>query len=195
LPQEERFIEVVVEALRSLPEYVTRLVVRLNPMDDSAQIESYLRKLHPHVLVLRPDWHYVRSQNLCYQRRDDTKLLTNLLHYSSVCVNIPSTVTVECALAGLPVINLGFDLPGPQPLPGSVRAFWDVDYYANVRKSGSALLCNSPSELSALLAVCLRKRAFLQEQQHQLIHMELSNIYPPLAQQRYVKTLEAGLHG
>jgi hypothetical protein len=189
LPQEERFIDVVAQALKSLPDYASRLVVRLNPMDDSARIENYVREHHPRAVVLRPDWHYVRSQNLCYQRREDTKLLNNLLHYSSVCVNIPSTVTVECAIEGLPVINLGFDLPGPQPLPGSVRAFWDVDYYANIRTAGAASLATNSLELQEFLVCCLSNRNILSMAQKRLIELELNGIYPPNSGYHYLQIL------
>jgi hypothetical protein len=190
LPEEERFIEIALKALKALPKVATRLVVRLNPMDDTSRLADHLRTQHPHVLVLRPDWHYARSQNLCYQKKEDLGVWNDLLDYSAVCVNVPSTVTVECALAGLPVINIGFDLPGPRPLPGSIRAFWDVDYYSNVRKTQSALLCQDPSQLSTLLCHCLDNRAILSEGQRKLLSLELNGIYPPCAHERYIDAME-----
>lgn len=189
LPEEERFIEVVLDALKALP-LATRLIVRLNPMDDLAHLENYLRNQHPDVIVLRPDWHYARSQNLCYQKKEDLSVWNDLLHYSAVCVNIPSTVTVECALVGLPVINLGFDLPGPKPLPGSVRAFWDVDYYSNVRKVKAALLCETPTHLSKLLCKFFDNKELLSQEQRNLLDLELSCIYPSSSHERYMDTME-----
>jgi hypothetical protein len=192
---EERFIEVVFQTLQDLPEPHARLVVRLNPMDDVSHIEEYLREKYSRVIVLKPDWYYSRAQNLCFQKKSDGIFFNSLLQYSDVCVNIPSTLTVECALAGLPVINIGFDLPGPRPVPGSTRAFWDVDYYANVRQTRAAILCDSPSDLGGLLQMCLENRNILQEQQRRLIDKELSNIYPPLAHKLYLKVIEVGING
>lgn len=193
LPQEECFIEVVLDALKSLPEFHPRLVVRLNPMDDSPRIEEYLRTHRPEVIVLRPDWHYTRSQNLCYQKVDDVKVWNDLLHNSTVCVNIPSTVTIECALAGLPVINLGFDLPGLNPLPGSVRAFWDVDYYAHIRETGAALLAENQESLPGLLLQCMKDRKILLSEQENLIRQELNSIHPAQATRQYLQVIEKHL--
>jgi hypothetical protein len=190
VPEEERFIEVVLNALKALTDAATRLVVRLNPMDDSAHLENYLRSQYPDVIVLRPDWHYAYVQNLCYQKKEDIKVWSDLLHYSAVCINIPSTVTVDCALAGLPVINIGFDLPGRQPLPGSIRAFWDVDYYSNARKTQSALLCERPSQLNELISKCLDNRTILSGQQRDLLDLELNGIYPPCAHEHYIDAVE-----
>jgi hypothetical protein len=189
LPQEERFIAVVVGTLMALSDVATRLVVRLNPMDDASLLENYLNEYYPDIIVLRPDWHYARSKNLCYQKKDDVKIWNNLLNYSAVSVNIPSTVTVECALAGLPVINLGFDLPGPKPVPGSVHAFWDVDYYVNVRTAEAAILVNNLSELNDALRNCFANKYLLIVQQKRLIELELNNIYPPEAYKNYIKVI------
>jgi hypothetical protein len=195
VPAEERFIESVFRALLGLQGVQARLIVRLNPMDDSPRIEQYLRKEYPQMIVLRPQWHYSRAQNLCFQKKADAIFFNSLLQYSAVCVNIPSTLTTECALVGLPVINIGFDLPGPRPLPGSIRSFWDVDFYANVRRSGSAILCDASSELGAAIHACLRNRNILLEQQGDLIQMELSNIRPPSAHRLYREVVEAGVGG
>jgi hypothetical protein len=195
VPAEERFIESVFRALLDLQGAHARLIVRLNPMDDSPRIEQYLREEYPQMIVLRPDWFYSRAQNLCFQKKTDAIFFNSLLQYSDVCVNIPSTLTTECALVGLPVINIGFDLPGPRPLPGSIRAFWDVDYYANVRRSGSAILCDTPSELGTAIRACLQNRNILQQQQRALIQMELSNIRPPSAHRLYREVVEAGVGG
>lgn len=191
VPAEERFVEAVCLALRELPDTRTRLIVRLNPMDPSDRIADYLRSRWPEVVVLRPDWHYSPERNLCFQRRDDSILFNALLHHSAVCVNIPSTVTVECALVGVPVLNLAFDLPGPVPGPGSIQAFWDVDYYANVRQTGAALRVASVKELVPALAACLADHDLLDTQQRHLVQLELGGVRPPNAHQEYLKVLTA----
>ena len=193
VPREERFIQAVCLALRELPDTRARLVVRLNPMDPSDTIADYLRSRWPEVMVLRPEWHYSPNRNLCYQRRSDSIMFNGLLHHSAVCVNIPSTVTVECALAGLPVVNLAFELPGPTPGPGSIKAFWDVDYYANVRATGAALRVGSPGDLAPALAACLANRMLMSSEQRRLRELELGGISPPNAHQEYLKVLMAGM--
>jgi hypothetical protein len=190
VPEEERFIELVLDAMAALPDISTRLVVRLNPMDDSTRLEEYLGSRHPDVIVLRPDWHYSRGRNLCFQKKEDVSAWNELLHYAAVCINIPSTVTVECALAGLPVINIGFDLPGPRPLPGSIRDFWNVDYYLNVRKTRAALLCENAAQLKNLLNDCLDRRTIVRHEQRDLLDLELNGILPPCAHEQYMDAVE-----
>lgn len=190
VPAEERFIAVVIQALDSIP-HKTRLVVRLNPMDDSPRLETYLNENYPQVITLRPDWHYSARQNLCYQKKEDAVVFNNLLQGAAVCINIPSTLTIECALVGLPVINIGFDLPGPQPAPGPIRTFWEVDYYANVRRAGAALLAEQIEHLPDLIQQCLHRKDILQSQQRALIDLELNGFSAPEAHKLYVEVLES----
>jgi hypothetical protein len=73
---------------------------------------------------------------------------------------VPSTVTVECAVADLPVVNIGFDLPGIVPLNGSIRTFWNADFYRLVRDTGAAALAETPDALVRLVARALADRAW-----------------------------------
>ena len=189
VPEEERYIFAVLDAVESLGESGVRLVVRLNPMDVTGRIGSILETRRPRIVVTQPDWHYSPVANLCYQRRGDTVMLGGLLSEAAVCVNIPSTVTTECALAGTPVVNIGFDLPGPAPLPGSIRAFWDVDYYANARRARAALLADGPEELASCLRASLLDRNRLQAGQQHLLDLELGGVRPPHASHRYLEVL------
>ena len=159
-------------------------------MDDSPRLETYLNENYPQVITLRPDWHYSARQNLCYQKIDDAAFFNSLLHYAALCINIPSTLTVECALVGLPVINIGFDLPGPEPAPGPIRIFWEVDYYTNVRQVGAALLATQIDQLPGFIQQCLDDRNILQRQQRSLIELELNGIYPPQAHEAYVQVIK-----
>jgi len=73
-------------------------------------------------------------------------IYNSLLHYTSLCVGIPSTITIEAAISRLPVINLGFDLPGPVPLR-PMREFWGADFYQTEVMHSVALLAEDPMDL------------------------------------------------
>jgi hypothetical protein len=189
VPAEERYIGAVVEVLDSLETFDVRLVVRLNPMDDRPNVASKLRDKYPGIVILQPDWYYSRQHNFCYQRKRDVMFFNSLLHYAEVCINIPSTVTVECAIAGVPIVNLGFDLPGPSPLPGSIHAFWDADYYTNVRKSGAALDATDIATLAFQMKASLQSKQLLQCQQKNLIDLELNGRNPEMAHRAYLQVV------
>ncbi len=181
VPEEERYIEILWAAARKgvLPSDL-QIVVRLNPMDATARLEQSLRNCWPGVKVLRPDWRWDAKRNWCFQRKADFTLYTALLRHSSVCVGVPSTVAVECALADLPMVNIGFDLPGPPCLNGSVEAFWNAPFYANVRRCGAAILARSPEDLVAAVRDCLTDRSIMRPDRQSLAQLELG-VQPPHA--------------
>lgn len=174
VPQEERYIAHLWEAVQQPPfEEDIQLVVRLNPMDDTTNLQNALKKIAPDILVSRPDWRWDKKNNWCFQRKSDLLLYNSLLSYASVCVGIPSTVTIECAVARLPVINIGFDLPGQQALNGPLKAFWQADFYREVRESRSAALADSPETLMELLQKSLKDRYWMMRGQNLLLQQQL----------------------
>lgn len=174
VPQEERYIAHLWEAIQQPAfEEDIQLVVRLNPMDDTTSLQEALKKIAPDILVSRPDWRWDKKNNWCFQRKSDLLLYDSLLSYASVCVGIPSTVTIECAVARLPVINIGFDLPGLQALNGPLNAFWQADFYREVRESGSAALADSPETLRELLQKSLKDRYWMRRGQNLLLQQQL----------------------
>lgn len=174
VPEEERYIRFLKSALTALKGDVeTQIVVRINPMDGDGRLAEVLRADAPEIIVSKPDWRWDRKRNWGFQRRSDQELYNSLLHYASACVGIPSTVTVECAVANLPVINIGFDLPGPRPLPGSARMFWDADYYLQVRQTRAARLAESPAELITLIDEAFTDRRLGNEAREELLNCQL----------------------
>jgi hypothetical protein len=142
-------------------------------MDNTGTLQEALRADAPEVMVAKPNWRWDSKINWCFQRKDDLLLYNSLLHYASVCVGVPSTATVECAIANLPTVNIGFDLPGPPPSTGSLRAFWDADFYQEVRTTGAAFLANNPEELVSQIALAMRHRACGRENRHALVSAQL----------------------
>lgn len=174
VPEEERYIRLLRRAILEgrLPRE-TQVIVRTNPMDNTGTLQEALRADAPEVMVAKPNWRWDSKINWCFQRKDDLQLYNSLLKYASVCIGVPSTATVECAIADLPTVNIGFDLPGPQPSTGSLRAFWDADFYHEVRTTGSALLANNPEEMVSQVARAMRDRAIGCENRKALVATQL----------------------
>lgn len=163
VPQEARFIDVLMAGIGrgELPPDL-QIVVRTNPMDGTGALESALdgRYADADVIVMSPGWRWDKARNWGFQRKPDQMRYNSLLHYAAVAVSVPSTVTVECAVADLPVVNIGFDLPGIVPLNGSIRTFWNADFYRLVRDTGAAALAETPDALVRLVARALADRAW-----------------------------------
>ena len=174
VPEEERYIHLVRHAIRDgrLPKE-TQVVVRTNPMDNTVALPEALRADAPEVVVTKPNWRWDPKINWCFQRKDDLLLYNSLLKYSSACVGVPSTATVECAIADLPTINIGFDLPGPPPSTGRLRAYWDAEFYQEVRTSGAALLANNPEEMLNQIILTMQNRAFGSKSRLALVSAQL----------------------
>ena len=187
IPEEERYIAQAMEALRIAEERLRRplqMVFRMNPMDDNSGLEGRLRSLYPEHIVLHPDWVYIRKKNWCYGRKVDTSAYNALLLYAAACVCIPSTVTVDSAIVDLPVINLGIEVEGKQPLAGSLRAFWDAEFYGNVRETGAADWATTVDELADRLVALINDRSINREQRQALVQREVEGILPGQSSER-----------
>lgn len=179
VPQEERYIQLVIDAADNAETFLgqkIQLVFRMNPMDNRNVLFDHLKQNYPEHIVLRPDWQDLRKSNWTYARKFDPLLYNALLHYSSLCVTIPSTVTVDCALSGLPVINLGIEVPGEQPLAGSIRAFWEVDFNRNVRETGAAKFVTTIEELEKAMLEYLQDKTIDADKRESLILREVDGI-------------------
>ncbi len=159
VPEEERYIRLLRNAIRDgrLPRE-TQVVVRANPMDDYCLLLEILSHDIPEVVSTKPNWRWDSKINWCFQRKDDLKVYNSLLHYASVSVGVPSTATIECAIADLPTVNVGFDLPGLRPSTGPMRTFWQADFYKKVRASGAAMLARNPEEMVSQISLAMRNQ-------------------------------------
>lgn len=174
IPEEERFVRLLSQAILAgrLPKDA-QVVVRTNPMDNTGALQEALRANRPQVVVAKPNWRWDSQLNWCFQRRDDLLLYNSMLQYASTCVGIPSTVTVECAIADLPTVNIGFELSGPPQPTTPIRAFWDADFYGQVRTTGAATLANSPEEMLNQIALTMRDRSLGRENRQALVSGQL----------------------
>ncbi len=181
VPEEERYIDLVVEVVRKVEQAMgtkIQIVFRMNPMDNRDTLYSYLKATYPRYIVLRPDWQDNRKLNWTYARKSDPVLYNALLHYASLCITIPSTVTVDCAIAGTPVINLGIEMPGEQPLAGSIRSFWEVDFNRHVRETNAARFVTNPEQLKSAIIAYLSNNSLDEESRVALVQKEIDGIAP-----------------
>lgn len=181
VPSEERYIDFVIESARDVEISINKkiqIVFRTNPMDTTPDLQDILKKKYPEHIVLRPDWYDDRKKNWCYTRISDVYLYNALLFYAGLCITIPSTVSFDCAYADLPIINMGIEVSGNQPLPGSLRAFWDVDFYKNVRDTRAAIFVASKNDLKNAMMAYLSDKTLGAEERERLLSLEFDGTKP-----------------
>jgi hypothetical protein len=190
VPEEERYIRLlktVIAKEKVAPDF--QIVVRTNPMDERGLLAETLKADFPDVIVAKPDWRWDKPRNWCFQRRDDLLLYNSLLHYAAASVGVPSTVAIECAIADLPTVNLGFDLPGPLPQTGFLRKFWDADFYESVRNAGAVTLASNPVELCEQVRLAISEPSQLSEGRRRLVEFQLG-VEPHCSADAAVRVLE-----
>jgi len=155
---EERIVEALLEAIENgtIP-HSPQLLLRLNPMEDGARFRG-LGQRYRTLRVQKPLWEWSERQDWCCALPEDTELWRATVYHSAVNVSIASTVTLEFAALGRPVINICFDLPEDQPASSSNKRFWDAEFYREVREAGAAAPAFSFPELVARIAEALEGR-------------------------------------
>jgi hypothetical protein len=191
VPDEGRYVWVLVEAIKTGkidPEL--QIVVRKNPMDETNYWENEF-SFCEQVLVLKSDWRWDARFNWGFQRYNDMIVYNSLLHYSVVNVGVPSTVALECVISNLPNINIGFNLPGFSPLPGSMEAFWKADFYKDIVQNKLASLANDEKQLFLLINTNLNKQDVPINNNGTGKISQILGVLPPMAAKKYVDVLEA----
>jgi hypothetical protein len=174
VPEEERYIQLIWDAIQDgrLPRDL-QIVVRTNPMDQGLEIVERIKTISAEIIVAPPDWRWDKPLNWCFQRPSDVSLYNTLLRTAALNVSVPSTVTLECAIADLPVVNIGFEHAGAPPMNGSILKFWDADFYVEVRATQAAVLAQNPEALITQIQAALKDRSIGRANRQQLITQQL----------------------
>lgn len=191
VPDEGRYIWLIVKAIEAgaLPKDL-QIVIRTNPMDISDYYESNFYGC-PQVIVQRAGWRMEKGLGWNFQRFEDMTIYNSLLHYASLCVGIPSTITIEAAISCLPIINLGFDLPGPKALR-PMKEFWSADFYQAEVQHGVAVLAENEADLLDKINDCLVREKPGSENFKTFLH-EILGVLPHFSAQKYIELINKEL--
>ena len=134
-----------------------QVVIRLHPQSASPGPygdvhERYrgLQRRFPGTVVL--DIPAVAASRLQWALpRDEMRWLASLLRHSDVLLNVASTLAIDAALAGTPVIGVAFDGAQSLPYERSIRRAYDYTHYHPIVATGGAPLAESLPELIELV--------------------------------------------
>ena len=86
---------------------------------------------------------------------DDKQHLADTIHYSAITVNFVSTVTIEAAVLGRPVINLCFETMPNAPVTKSLAMLYKQDHIRPLLAIGGFKLSRSYDDLVRDVRACL----------------------------------------
>ncbi|MCE5308738.1 MAG: hypothetical protein LLG20_13955 [Acidobacteriales bacterium] len=132
-----------------------QFLLRINPREDGKRFEP-LAARYSDLVIQKPLWEWDAESDWNCALPEDTDLWVATAFHSALNVSVCSTVTLEFAALGRPVVNVCFDLPHPLPAMLSNRRFWDADFYREVRQSGYAQAAFTREDLLRLVAEALR---------------------------------------
>jgi hypothetical protein len=140
-----------------------QIILRLHPMDDYDRWAA-LRDEHPEVRFSYP-WIHEDKNHLYWGEPslEDLVLFSNTLRYSSLVLNIASTISIDAAIHDVPIVCIGF---AGDPLSRFNKLYHDYHFshhYDPIMQSGATPLAgnmdnllehvidsiNSPSKLSS----------------------------------------------
>ncbi|MFZ2338120.1 MAG: hypothetical protein WAW07_00170, partial [Bacteroidales bacterium] len=136
IKNEAQYLKDIIDqmALRGMSNY--RIILRKNPMDETDTLEKVFSQ-NKKVIIQTPMWYWNRNFNFNYTHYADLEEFSFLLESSNICINIPSSVTVEASIKHLPVINLCYLSEGVElQSSGKIQDFWMAPFYEAYHKYG-----------------------------------------------------------
>jgi hypothetical protein len=134
-----------------------KIIVRKNPMDTTDNWNSYFSNNNK-ICIQNPKWVMDDIIGLNYTKSNDLSEFKTLLKYISFCINIPSTITLECAIMKKPVINICFQFPDVNVVTnaGKIVEFWEAPFYKPYHGLDFVLPTFNLDQLKEQIYVCIQ---------------------------------------
>lgn len=191
VPEDHKFVEILVDAVRKGSVHGRpQVVLRPSPVDPGDRYEP-VRRRHPDLLYSPPRWLHTQPGNTykSIPMPEDVSLLANLVRHASVNVNVASTMTLDFAVNGKPVVNIAFDASNPPPFG---RSLWDhyyqYEHYRPVVELGAAKIARNTDDLVEHLNAYLAEPELDRDARQALVDLEVG-VPPAESCQRIVDTL------
>lgn len=150
MPGEPLIVEQIADMLATMADLgAPQLLVRVYPKDRSGRFAD-LERRRPDILFPRAKW----VDAWLTPTVEDNQLYTNTLRHVSAGVNVASTVSLELAMFDKPVINVGYNPPGPRPRV-DYGSYYDFDHYAPLVRERAVSLARSAADMRAMLRAAL----------------------------------------
>lgn len=150
VPDEPRLAVEIAHAVRRRFGSSLQFLVRVHQLD---RVERYdgLRQL-PGVSVDAAGTGRLGDYSDRVFDRAANERLADTLYHSAVAVSTASSISIDAAAVGTPVVGVRFDVGGDRPYERSVRRYFDFTHQANLVRSGGLRLASDMSELMDAVA-------------------------------------------
>jgi len=119
--------------------------VRFQPNDMVSEEELSYR---PWLRYDRPGTRFTKTRGVDWDMTgDEMKHLADTLAYTELLLCYASSMSVDAAVFGKPVINIDFELKPSKHLIKSPTQFYQMEHYGNAIRTGGLRLVESPEEL------------------------------------------------
>jgi hypothetical protein len=152
-----------------------QVLLRPCPVDPGTRYDT-VRARFPELLYAPPQWSQPDPGvwTRCIPTLEDVRFLANLTHHADVNVNLASTMTLDFAIKGKPVVNIAFDATSPPPMRVPL---WDLYYqwehYAPVVQLGAARIARSAQELAAHVNAALAHPETDRDNRRRLVDLQV----------------------
>jgi len=175
-PDEEMYLRVLLEMIRSGQiENSPQVVFRVAPTDFHERFNEVLKDF-PEIINLPPIWKIPTQPNeYACPMPADIVLLTNLLHYCDLNINLCSTMTIDFAIFDKPVINPAFDMTSP-PIHGVPlwNFYYMFEHYRPVIDLNSVRVAHNSLEMAEHINLYLRHPELEREGRKRLVDLEIN---------------------
>jgi hypothetical protein len=151
-PDEPRQLDVLLQQVRTGQiRGNPQVVLRPSPADEGSRFRE-VRARYPELIYCPPAWIHQADAawDTAMPLPEDIGLLVNLTRHSDLNINFASTMTLDFALHGKPVVNVAFDMsdPGVYGIP-QYDYVAQFEHYQPVIELGAARFAKTPEELAA----------------------------------------------
>ena len=101
--------------------------------------------------------------------RAASERLADTLYHAAAAASTASSISIDAAAVGTPVIGTRFDAGGPRPYERSVRRYFDFTHQANLVRSGGLRLASDMSELLDAVDKYLKDRSLDSEARSRMV--------------------------
>ncbi len=167
-----------------------QVILRPAPVDDGRRFEA-VRRAYPELIYAAAGWSNEQAGwDHAMPPPDDVQFLANLTRHSDLNINFASTMSLDFAVNGKPVINSTFNLASPSVFGISAYDFvMQFDHYRPVESTGACRFARTADQLADFVNLYLAHPETDREGRQRLIDLEVSG---PLGSSsgRIVKALQ-----
>lgn len=140
-------IEKLMQSLReNRIKYNPYIVLRIHPHDNTDRF-NYLKSKHPEIIFSKLNPEMKNTPTWFIPKNEELAFFSNLIRYSSLNINLASTVTLDFAFLNKPVINIAFSPLKEDPLSLRIPHYYSSPHYKKVVEIGATKIVYSMEEL------------------------------------------------